>query len=63
MISWRTQAMLYIIELNNKNSYDEGFYIEFYFICYEIYKFKHPEARTEIDYIQKEMLNAKTKYK
>lgn len=46
----------YISTLREKGFSDEGFYTEYDFICYEVYKINHPEALEEVNNIQKKKL-------
>lgn len=42
----------YISTLRQKGFSDEGFYIEYDYICLEVYKYKHPEAFQEVNNLQ-----------
>ena len=46
----------YISTLREKGFSDEGFYTEYDFICYEVYKINHPEALEEVNDIQSKKL-------
>ena len=46
----------YISTLRQKGFSDEGFYIEYDFICYEVYKINHPEALEEVNNMQTKKL-------
>ena len=46
----------YIITLRQKGFSDEGFYMEYDYICLEVYKHNHPEELEKIDTIQTKKL-------
>ena len=50
------QSTEYISTLREKGFSDEGFYIEYDFICIEVYKSNHPEALEEINNMQAKKL-------
>ena len=50
------QSTEYIITLRQKGFSDEGFYMEYDYICLEVYKHNHPEALEEVNNIQKKTL-------
>ena len=51
----------YIINLRQKGFSDEGFYIEYDFICLEVYKNKHPEALEQVNNLQAKALLCREK--
>ena len=50
------QSTEYIITLRQKGFSDEGFYIEYDFICLELYKNNHPEEFNKVNNLQKKKL-------
>lgn len=50
------QSTEYIITLRQKGFSDEGFYMEYDYICFEVYKINHPEAIQEVNNIQSKKL-------
>lgn len=55
-MTWMVSSCEYLITLKEKGLGDQGFYNEYTFVCYELYKHNHPEAIQEIDYIQAQNL-------
>lgn len=49
---WMELSCEYLITLKEKGLGDQEFYNEYSFICYEMYKAKHPESIQEIINIQ-----------
>lgn len=47
-----SQSTEYIITLKQKGFSDESFYIEYDYICLEVYKNKHPESIQEVNRLQ-----------
>ena len=45
-------ATEYLCELKDKGYYDEGFLIEYEFLCLETYKIRNPQAIQEVNIIQ-----------
>ncbi len=50
------QSTEYISTLRQKGFSDEGFYIEYDFICLELYKIRNPKALEEINNLQAKTL-------
>ena len=51
-----SQSTEYIITLRQKGFSDEGFYIEYDFICLELYKNNHPEEWEKVNSLQTKKL-------
>jgi len=51
-----SQSTEYIYTLRQKGFSDEGFYIEYDFICMELYKIRNPKALEEVNNIQAKKL-------
>lgn len=49
-------ATQYILELKDKGYYDEGFMVEYEFLCLETYKIRNPKAIQEVNNIQAKAL-------
>ena len=47
-----SQSTEYISTLRQKGFSDEGFYIEYDFICLELYKIRNPQALEEVNNMQ-----------
>jgi hypothetical protein len=50
------QSTEYICALKDKGYYDEGFFNEYEFLCYETFKINHPESLEEVNSIQTKKL-------
>jgi len=55
-MSFFLQSTEYILTLKEKGFSDEPFYMEYDFICYEVYKANHPEALEQVNNIQRKAL-------
>lgn len=51
-----SQATEYICELKDKGYYDQGFMIEYEFLCLETYKIRNPQALEEVNNMQTKKL-------
>lgn len=53
----------YICALKDKGYYDEGFMIEYEFLCLETYKIRNPNAIQEVNIIQEKSFLQREKLK
>ena len=51
-----SQSTEYIITLRQKGFSDEGFYIEYDYICLEVYKINHPKELEQVNNLQAKKL-------
>jgi len=56
-------ATQYLLELKDKGYYDEGFMIEYEFLCLETYKIRNPNAIQEVNIIQEKSFLQREKLK
>ena len=55
-MNYISQATQYFLSLKEKGFFDKDFYIEYDFICIEVYKNKHPEALEQVNNLQEKAL-------
>ena len=55
-MNYISQSTQYFISLKEKGFFDKDFYIEYDFICIEVYKSKHPEALEQVNNLQEQAL-------
>ena len=55
-MNYYLQSIEYILSRKDKGYPDEAFNTEYDYICYEVYKIKHPESIQEVNSIQTKTL-------